>query len=158
MKCVNCGEAMMTEAKEDYRYTESGLSNVILQGVTVRRCPRCNEVEVAIPAIVGLHRAIARLLASKAGALLGEEVRFLRKHLGLSGVDFAAELGVTPETVSRWESGAQAMGQPNERLLRIWIRMRKPISKYPEQEGRQRKPARMVLRPNSSGWATAAPQ
>ncbi|MGQ0732251.1 MAG: helix-turn-helix domain-containing protein [Acidobacteriota bacterium] len=35
------------------------------------------------------------------------EIRFLRKQLGLSGIDLAMHLGATPESVSRWENGIE---------------------------------------------------
>jgi DNA-binding transcriptional regulator YiaG len=33
------------------------------------------------------------------------EIRALRQRLGLSQMAFAVRLGITPETVSRWENG-----------------------------------------------------
>jgi len=65
---------------------------VILVGVPVARCGRCGETEVGIPGIEALHRAIAGALIAKPARLAPEEVRFLRKHLGLSSADFAALL------------------------------------------------------------------
>src|SRR5260370_42646785 len=46
MKC-ECGTEMKSR-KENYRYTESGLDNVILLGVEVRRCPSCGLSEVVL--------------------------------------------------------------------------------------------------------------
>ena len=100
MKCATCGHEMVTEVMAGYVYAESGLPNVTLSGVKVSRCPSCREEDVTIPAIEGLHRAIASVLVRKSAGLTGAEVRFLRKHLGLSGLDFASHMAVTPETVS----------------------------------------------------------
>ena len=118
MNCARCG-ALMRTSRENYLYRESGLSHVTLVGVEVGRCPRCGEHEAVIPKIEQLHSAIATAIASKAPRLASEEVRFLRKHLGWSGGEFAAHLGVSRETVSRWETGAAAMGPVAERLLRL---------------------------------------
>ena len=59
MMCMRCGAAI-TVARENFLYTASGLPNVTLVGVEVRRCPSCGEFEVAIPRIEDLHRTIAR--------------------------------------------------------------------------------------------------
>ncbi len=42
----------------------------------------------------------------------GAELRFARKVLGLRQVELAEHLGVTPETVSRWETGADPFKRP----------------------------------------------
>jgi transcriptional regulator with XRE-family HTH domain len=49
------------------------------------------------------------------------EIRFLRKHIGLSAADFAQRMGVARETVSRWETGANPMGAVADRLLRLLV-------------------------------------
>ncbi len=42
----------------------------------------------------------------------GEELRFARKVLGLRQTELADQLGVAVETVSRWETGADAFKRP----------------------------------------------
>jgi len=69
-------------------------------------------------------------VAEKVERLVPEEIRFLRKHLGWSGVDFAAHSGVKPETVSRWENGAKRMRLPLERFLRLCALALEPIDDY----------------------------
>jgi putative zinc finger/helix-turn-helix YgiT family protein len=129
MTCPACGTAMKVQ-RENYRYDASGLPNITLKGVEVRRCPECGDIEVAIPAIEGLHRAIAGALIRKRARLAGLEIRFLRKYLGWSGVDFAKRMGTAPETVSRWEHGTAAMGAPADRLLRLMVAREAPVSDY----------------------------
>ena len=116
MKCTECGTTMKTQ-RENYRYDESGLKKVTLVGIEVSRCPRCGNYEVSIPHMEDLHRLIARAVIEKTTRLTSEEVRFLRKSLGWSGVDFARNMGVTEETVSRWENGAVPIGPQADRLL-----------------------------------------
>ena len=125
MKCARCGGAMKA-ARENYLYRECGLTHVTLVGIEVGRCRQCGEHEAVIPRIEQLHGAIAAAVARKAPRLLPEEIRFLRKHLGWSGGEFAAHLGVSRETVSRWETGAAAMGPVAERLLRLVAVCRDP--------------------------------
>jgi len=129
MLCLNCGAPMETH-RENYHYTASGLPHVTLQQVEVSRCTVCGETEVAIPHIEALHRAIATALVRKPARLAPEEIRFLRKYLGWSGVDFATYMGVAAETVSRWEHGTTPMGGQAERLLRVLVLNLKPVHDY----------------------------
>lgn len=105
------------------------LPGVWLLDMEVRVCPSCGEEEVSIPAVNQLDGLLVRTLARKPGALTGAEVRFLRKHLGWSGKDFAEKFGVTPETVSRWEAG-RSMGALAARLLRVCATRLEPIHDY----------------------------
>ncbi len=120
MNCLNCGHEMTT-GREDYPYDACGLPNVTLAGVEVRRCAACGEHEVVIPAVESLHQALATAVIERREKLLPIEVRYLRKYLGLAANELATQMGVTPETVSRWENGAQPMGAVAERLLRLMV-------------------------------------
>ena len=48
-----------------------------------------------------------------------ERLRALRRHLGLTQQQFAAELGVRQQTVSEWETGAYRPRGASSRLLGI---------------------------------------
>ncbi|MFN8176360.1 MAG: YgiT-type zinc finger protein [bacterium] len=117
MKCLECGNTMVS-ARENYRYTESGLPYIVLVGVEVRRCPACGEEGVVIPRIEALHRAIALYVSGKPGRISPEEIRYLRTYLGWSGALFAERMGVAAESVSRWEHGTQKMAHATEKVLR----------------------------------------
>jgi DNA-binding transcriptional regulator YiaG len=58
--------------------------------------------------------------------VLVAEVRFLRKHLGWSGADFAAHMGVDPTTVSAWENERKPFGTSSDRLLRLIVARQAP--------------------------------
>lgn len=122
-RCLDC-QSPLVVSRESHRYDRSGLAHVVLEDVAVHRCPACGYFEVEIPRINDLHRALARTFAGSRGRLRGAEVRFLRKHLAWNGVEFARSMGVEPETVSRWESGKQAMNPTAERLLRLCVAAR----------------------------------
>lgn len=148
----------MKKTKGDYPY--ASLSGVVLKGVEIWRCAACGEEEVSIPHVEALNRTIAGELVRKKNALAPTEIRFLRKLLGWSGTDFAKHFGVTPETVSRWESGKKAMGPVAERLLRLCIATQAPVEHYGLeqlqgiQEGGEA-PA-MALKASRDGWKAIA--
>lgn len=101
---------------------------------------------------------LARAVATKRERLEPVEIRFLRKTLGWSASDFARYMGVTRESVSRWENGAVRMTRGAERLLRLCATTKEPIPDYaifkeigtaePSQA-----PYRLILK---EGWELAA--
>ena len=117
MKCAECG-GKLKASRTTHRYVESGLPNVMLHGVEVRKCQACGAEEVAIPHVAGLHRCIAAILVARKSALAAAELRFLRQFLGHSSKDFAKTLVVnTPPKNARralrlrgddWESDRAA--------------------------------------------------
>jgi putative zinc finger/helix-turn-helix YgiT family protein len=157
MTCKNC-EARMTVRRESHQYTESGLPNVTLLNIEVRHCPNCGAREFVIPRIDELHKVLARAIAMHMDRLAGNEIRFLRKYLGWSGVDFAQYMGVAPETVSRWEQETQEMSRQADRLLRLFVANHEPVESYPVElfrEGKRRMArAQLRARLDRSGWAT----
>jgi putative zinc finger/helix-turn-helix YgiT family protein len=160
--CRACGGVTKTEA-ENYRYTESGLPNVVLLGVNVRRCPKCGEVELLLPRVAELHRVIARAVVHKPARLTGAEVRFLRKHLGWSGTDFAEHMGVDPTTVSAWENDRKQLGPSSDRLLRLMVVHKAPVDDYSLEELKKitdheeaASSRRFEIRPQDHGWQVSA--
>jgi len=153
--------------RETWQYRECGLSNVKLVNVPVHRCAECGEVEVVIPRLPELHGFLAEQLTRKRSSLVAEEFRFLRKHLGFSSTAFAQKIGVTLETVSRWESGKHPIDPVAERLLRLLVATSKPVEHYPEdvfpafppQGKAPPKPARVAVtapRKATGAWQEAA--
>jgi putative zinc finger/helix-turn-helix YgiT family protein len=130
--CLRCGGAM-TSARGTHRYTETGLSNVVLVNVEMRACPACGERELVTPRIDVLHRAIARALTRQTGALTPEAVRFLRRWLGLTIHRFARLMGVRHQTVCRWErlDTACPLTPPADRLLKMLVAQYDATARYP---------------------------
>ena len=160
MKCVQCDETMRTKVDDLYHYVSSGLSNVWLEGVEVSTCPNCGETEAAIPRIEHLHKPIATEIVEQTTRLTGEEVRFLRKYLGLSGGDFSRRIDVTPTQLSRWERGHEKMSRMAERLLRLMVATELPVKNYSTElfdrieEGRRSE--KRVIKETPRGWSVAA--
>jgi putative zinc finger/helix-turn-helix YgiT family protein len=128
MKCLQCGAKLKTK-REAYLYDREGIK-VTLVNTPVHRCSGCGDFEVEIPRIEELHRTIVDAIIRRRARLSGAEIRFLRKSLGWSGGDFARRMGVDPATVSRWENGAQDIGQVAERLLRLLVSVAGPVQGY----------------------------
>jgi putative zinc finger/helix-turn-helix YgiT family protein len=130
MKCEECGGPIIIEHNAVRRYEIGGLPHVELHGVETTRCSTCGKESIAIPRIAQLHRALAHEFVQQKRMLAPVEIRFLRKHIGLSGTDFAQRMGVARETVSRWETGATQMGAVADRLLRLLVVIHEPTESY----------------------------
>ena len=117
-KCTRCGEPVNPEPR-NYRYLESGLSNVILQGIEVADCPKCGNEDAIIPRMAKIHRAIARALTLSPSRLTGEQIRFLRKDLGFSGDQLGKYLHTDKTKISKWEGGEDRIGPSSDRLIRL---------------------------------------
>ncbi|MFB3073668.1 MAG: helix-turn-helix domain-containing protein [Candidatus Methylomirabilales bacterium] len=169
MQC-ECGRSMrkrqVTKAAP-YAYTESGLDNVVLSGITVYVCPYCQAEVPVIPRIGQLHRVIADTLLHKPELLTGQELRFLRKHAGLPAQKFADLLEVRPEHLSRIENGhTKALGKPTDRLARALVLaassredVRGVLLRMAEELGRRRrmrKAKRPVFTLVKNQWRLAA--
>jgi putative zinc finger/helix-turn-helix YgiT family protein len=161
MNCMQCGTKLKTK-RESYLYDRDGIKATLL-GVPVHRCPECGDFEVEIPRIEELNRTLAGAIIRKPRRLSAAEIRFLRKSLGWSGTDFARQIGVDPATVSRWETGAQDMGQVADRFLRLLVSVRTPIENYSLDDLadlRDAPPPRdappLKLKQSATGWHAVA--
>ncbi len=118
MKCYSCDSEMRSERRK-YHYTECGLDNVYLDNVRVFVCDKCNEEEVSLPCVPDLHMLLGKIIVSQKQPLDGKEVRFLRKNAGLSATKLAKILGVSLETISRWENDKIKIKSSSDRLIRM---------------------------------------
>lgn len=100
-KCPHCGGGIVRTKKEQ-ACTVDGTRFVAR--VAAFSCRKCRAIFLPGPALARLDLEVACTLAARAGPS-GERLRFLRKVLGLRGLELAALFQVTPETVSRWERG-----------------------------------------------------
>lgn len=117
MVCPRCKKAQTPKVGE-HHYVESGLTNVWLRGVEILQCA-CGEETVSIPRILELHKVIGKTLLEQGNQLSGQEIRFLRKHMGIKALDFAARLGVDKATLSRWENDKEKPSELADRLIRL---------------------------------------
>jgi transcriptional regulator with XRE-family HTH domain len=116
--CFECQGRLRAERKTVH-YLESGLDNVWLNNVPVWLCSNGHE-ELEIPAVDQLHDVLADLIVRKPTPLVGAEMRFLRKRLGLTAQQFAGRLGVTAVHLSRLENGRRGLQRTMDLLVRLF--------------------------------------
>ena len=102
----------------EYRYTECGLDNVVVEGVSFVQDDKGENV-VRIPNINGLHRAIAVAIVRRGMMMSGREMRFLRAEMGMTQAELADMIHREPLTISRWERGETEIDANAETLIRL---------------------------------------
>ena len=154
MNCPKCGKPAR-KLRKDYRFRESGLDNVVLEGVEIHKCA-CGEEVVRIPMMEALLDTIGEALVNKPGPLTGPEIRYLRKNAQLSSQAFAEYLQQTPETLSRWENGRRAPGRDTDLLVRLTYAALKGyansdqiLKALAELRGRLKKKVPITIRPSA---------
>jgi putative transcriptional regulator len=104
-----------------YHLKGIGLPNVyLLNGVNIEEDPDYGTL-VTIEQIHNLHRAIGLSIVKQPRELTGEEMRFLRKQIGLTQVQLSKKLGVSPQTVANYEKGKTEKGPADIAVRYIYL-------------------------------------
>ena len=102
-----------------YRYTDSGLDNVIIEGVNFL-ADDAGEECLSIPNINALHKTIAHGIVMRRGRMSGRELRFIRTEMGMTQAQLAEMLHREPLAVSRWERGECPLDANAEAVVRLY--------------------------------------
>lgn len=131
MTCSMCdNKKALKKTRITHKYKECGLDNVTLIGVEHYRCDKCGEEYLGYGNVEKLNEVIANILIRKKDFLSGNEVRFLRKHLGYSGTMFAKLIGYDDATLTRLERESQPVTRAFDRLVRFAVASRLPDRNY----------------------------
>lgn len=100
-----------------YHYTECGLINVFIEGLKPVTDVDGDE-SIEVPAINGLHFAIAEAIVKHEKGISGGELRFLRSEMGYTQAELASIVHVDKQTIGRWERGEFSIEGPAETVIR----------------------------------------
>lgn len=104
MKCPECGLELSRRKAARYHFLESGLSSIYLSNIHINFCPRHKDIVVPeIPHMQVLFDVIFGDIILNPQLMRGEDIRYLRQAIDFTQVEFSKLLGVTPNTVARWE-------------------------------------------------------
>lgn len=120
VECSNC-EKEARIVRGNYVFKECGLSKVVLHGIELVQCGHCGNEDPIIERVNDLMRALAVAVICKPYRLQGEDIRFLRKYLEMTGDEFARVIDVDKTTVSKWENNDDPIGKNNDRLVRLTV-------------------------------------
>lgn len=107
-------------AVQPFHYTASGLADVwLVNGFHVEDTP--DGPALRIEDADGLHDAIARSIVTAKRPIGAAELRYLRKLLGLSQANVARLIGVSDQTIARWEKAETGIDPAADRLIRFVV-------------------------------------
>lgn len=112
--CPKCGAELRHHIEHVGRHSISDPT------VPHRECGECGwGSEMSLQELAAFERRAARVILIDVAEPDVAVYRYARKSLGLKQSELAVLLGVAPETVSRWENGAQPMdsGHRNSLIL-----------------------------------------
>jgi DNA-binding transcriptional regulator YiaG len=115
--CNTCGGAA-TVTRRDYITRDLGIP-VKFQNIELIECPDCGSVEPVIPNMNGLMLTLATAIVCSPQKLDGEEVRFLRKYVGKSAIEFSCFLHVDSTHLSKIENDRTEIGSRLDKLVRL---------------------------------------
>jgi YgiT-type zinc finger domain-containing protein len=117
--CGNCGETAHI-VRKNYEFKEMGVP-VVLHRIDVIVCDHCGNSDPIIPNMDGLMRVLALGLLCKPEKLCGEEVRFLRKYVNKSAVEFSRFLHMSHTHFSKIENDRYEVSPQADRLIRLMV-------------------------------------
>ncbi|WP_160279973.1 hypothetical protein [Novilysobacter arseniciresistens] len=117
MFCPCCESEDVTVARVSINAREVGFPSGRLSGVEEIQCGECGETTINIPAHGMVAKAYRGKLARIERPLSPEEFAYLRRTLGMSGVEYADAIRVSNVTISRVENGCE-VPSTQESLIR----------------------------------------
>jgi transcriptional regulator with XRE-family HTH domain len=124
-RCTIC-ESVLAKAEQHLpQYIEkvAGIPVVLLNCVESYTCPQHPDEQAFthVPDQEDLEAAVAVARIQIPQKLNGKEIRFLRKVAGWTAKEFAAQMNISEEVVSRWENGKTTIGPSSESKLRLIV-------------------------------------
>jgi putative zinc finger/helix-turn-helix YgiT family protein len=116
-RCTRCKAKEVHPLETDYSTTveHDGRSYTIrIADLLIPTCRNCGAQTFS----VGDDDRIIAALRAQVGLLTPQEIQQRRAQFQLSPQELAQSLGVAPETISRWETGALIQSRAMDNLLR----------------------------------------
>jgi DNA-binding transcriptional regulator YiaG len=117
--CGNCGKTAHV-VRKNYQFEEMGVP-VELQRIKVIECPHCGNIDPIIPNMDGLMHVLALAVLCNPSKLCGQEVRFLRKYVNKSELNFARYLHIDHTHLSKIENNRLEIGTGTDKLVRLMV-------------------------------------
>lgn len=114
--CHECGTEMVLDTRP-HEVSYKGHSVTVLQRGWF--CDRCGEVLMFLEDTPELETAFMKMKAEVDGLMLADEIRRIRRKLGLSQRRAGAILGGGARSFQKYESGCGWISRPMANLLRL---------------------------------------
>ena len=117
MICLRCDNEEFVETP-DVEIEQELRGELFKVRTTGQTCTMCGWVSVTPAQADELRRRTADAYRKRHGLLTSEEIRGMRREMGMSQREFAEFLGVGDASVKRWESW-QVQDKSSDRLIRL---------------------------------------
>jgi hypothetical protein len=120
IRCINCGQVQVRPAVIPYdteKNQDGKLYKLHFPDLHANRCENCGEIYFGIDADTQINAA----LRDELGLLTPEQIRCNLVALKLNQKEAAERLGIAPETLSRWLTGAMIQSRAMDNLLRVFF-------------------------------------
>jgi hypothetical protein len=114
-------EAAQVEPRYDVDTLGAPFKVIVLDCVTTKVDPETGKVLTNIPDLVGLIKAVVRERVIHPRKLNGPELKFVRNALGIKANLIADFFDMSPEHLSRCESGVKVMSSITEKYYRLMM-------------------------------------
>ena len=104
----------------DFKYTECGLDNVIIQNMKII-IDDSGEETYSIKNVLALHKAISACILKQDHGISHKELRFLRTEISYTQAEFAKFIKKERITISRWEKGDRDIDGNAEAIIRLHV-------------------------------------
>jgi len=119
-RCTECGKAALRPVvihREVKKNHDGRVYLLAINDLPVTRCGDCGEVFFTADSDDRVNAELREHLA----LLSPEQIRANLQSLGITQKDAAERLGVAPETLSRWLSGAMIQSRAMDNLMRSFF-------------------------------------
>jgi HTH-type transcriptional regulator/antitoxin MqsA len=116
-QCAACGKRAIIITTDPIDELVSGTSFMV-EGLEYNRCTACGEEFLAAGQGDELRRRAAAMARVEFGRLSGEEIRSIRRSLGLTQAQLEKRLGISEGLIGRWERGEVLQSEIADRYLR----------------------------------------
>jgi HTH-type transcriptional regulator/antitoxin MqsA len=116
--CPICGDDVLKKEVVEEKFDYKGRS-IIIPDYIVYRCNKCNEAIVDRETLKNSGRLLKDFRRSVDGLLSAEQIRRIRKKIGLTQEQMAEILGGGLKSFARYESGLVCQSRAMDNLLRI---------------------------------------
>jgi hypothetical protein len=120
IRCIKCGKVEVRPAVVAYeieKNQDGKLYKLQIPDLQVNRCGKCGTVYLGADADVQISAALRERL----GLLTPSQIRANLGELKLRQRDAAEQLGVAPETISRWLTGTMIQSRAMDNFLRVFF-------------------------------------
>lgn len=115
--CSSCGATMKPRVGDlTYPVNEE---TILVPRIAHLHCAACGEEVLDVSSARKLREGAFAIYRRRHRLLSGRHIRDLRNRLGLTQVELARLLRLGPNTLSRWESGANVQSGAMDVLLRL---------------------------------------